>query len=133
MGWPIAQQEMDDENERLAAKAGNMKELQSLLANNPGFEKAVLDSVESVKIQLVQILQRLQLKERFSLQPPRRIWMLAGVLFNSLMNQPLPRLKRHPFQAILTSRCFWSIAAGHNTIPLKFANVVPLTAQSANQ
>lgn len=51
----LARQEMDDENERLPAKAGNMKELRNLLAKHPGFEKAVLDSVESVRIQLVQI------------------------------------------------------------------------------
>ena len=42
--------EMDDKNERLAARAGNMKEIRSLLAKHPGFEKAVLNSVGSAEI-----------------------------------------------------------------------------------
>ena len=53
---------MDDNNEQLLEKAGNMKEIRAAAAKHPELEKAILDSVASPKICLTQVLSRLKVK-----------------------------------------------------------------------
>ncbi len=60
----LARTEMDEENERFAARAGSMKESRSVAAKHPGFKEALLDLVASPKITLVKVISRLQLKGR---------------------------------------------------------------------
>ena len=67
----LARGEMDEENERLVAKAGTMKELRKLSLKQPGLKEAVVDSVASDKVRLSQVLVHLQLKgENFNLFVP---------------------------------------------------------------
>ena len=58
----LARKEMGQEFEKMATKAGSMKDLRRLAEKEPGFKDAAVDSMASVKILLTQVLQRLQLK-----------------------------------------------------------------------
>ena len=58
----LARAEMGQEFERMASKAGSMKDLRRLAEKDPCFKDAAVDSMASVKIRLTQVLQRLQLK-----------------------------------------------------------------------
>ena len=60
----LARTEMDEENERLAAKAGSMKESRSIAAKHTSFKEALLDSVAAPKTTLTQVFSRLQLKDK---------------------------------------------------------------------
>ena len=53
---------MDEENERLAAKVGSMKESRNVAAKHLDFKEALLDSVAAPKVCLTDVLKRLQLK-----------------------------------------------------------------------
>lgn len=67
----LARGEMSEENERLVAKAGTMKEIRKLSLKHPGLKEAVVDSIASAKVRLSQVLGRLQLKgENFNLFVP---------------------------------------------------------------
>ena len=67
----LARGEMSEDNERLVAKAGSMKEIRKLSLKHPGLKEVAMDSVASAKIRLAQVLGRLQLKgEKFQLFVP---------------------------------------------------------------
>ena len=54
---------MNDNDEQLLEKAGNMKEIRAVAAKHPGFREVVIDSVASPKLCLTQVLSRLKLKD----------------------------------------------------------------------
>ena len=58
----LARDEMDDSNEQLLEKAGNMKEIRAAAAKHPTLGEAIIDSVAGPKVCLTQVLSRLQLK-----------------------------------------------------------------------
>ena len=67
----LARGEMSEDNERLVAKAGSMKEIRKLSLKHPGLKEVAMASVASAKIRLAQVLGRLQLKgEKFQLFVP---------------------------------------------------------------
>lgn len=93
-------------NEWLVAKAGSMKEIQKLSQKHPGLKEAILDSVASAKVCLVEVLSQ------------------------SLLTQSLLQSLKQTFLITLMCRNSWNIAAESGITHLRSITVGLVTSVS---